>query len=238
MAAKSDGVLKMQKSTVAFTPLQNSELSGSVPGLHPGGGLEPGGLPDGDLLNGESRCSGSGGGGSRCLRSGREPQQYSVWDCLWVALAVAVYAADVGTDVWLSADYYLRREFWWFGLTLFFAVLGSFSVQLFSFRWFVHDFSADCCAEAAADCGGLADGKKLLSGSTSQQQHLASPQSQRQESAVGRSAAAAAAASSSASGGGGGGGAPSGSGRRRAYSLCVWVAQSIIHILQLGQIWR
>lgn len=229
----------MQKSTVAFTPLQNSELSGSVPGLHPGGQPESGGLADGDLLNGESRCCGGGGsgGGSRCLRSAREPQQYTVWDCLWVALAVAVYAADVGTDVWLSADYYLRREFWWFGLTLFFAVLGSFSVQLFSFRWFVHDFSADCCAEAAADCGGLTDGKKLLSGSASQQQHLASPQSHRQESTVGRNTAANSSVSGNAatgaqSGGGGGGG------RRPAYTLCVWVAQSIIHILQLGQIWR
>ncbi|XP_075871626.1 XK-related protein 4 [Nelusetta ayraudi] len=241
MAAKSDGALKMQKSTVAFTPLQNSELSGSVPGLHPGAQPDPGGLGaagDGDLVNGESRCCGGGGGGSssgsRCLRSAREPQQYTLWDCLWVALAVAVYAADVGTDVWLSADYYLRREFWWFGLTLFFAVLGSFSVQLFSFRWFVHDFSADCCAEAAADCGGPLDGKKLLSGSASQQQHLASPQSHRQESTASRNTATNSSVSSSAATG-----APSGGGGRRpAYTLCVWVAQSVIHILQLGQIWR
>uniref|UniRef100_UPI0037E7EFFD XK-related protein 4 isoform X6 n=1 Tax=Semicossyphus pulcher TaxID=241346 RepID=UPI0037E7EFFD len=188
MAAKSDGVLKIKKSDVAFTPLQNSEHSGSVQGLHPGGQPDSAGAGDGDFANGESRCCGGGGSNTTCLQLGKEQQRYTVWDCLWIVAAVAVYLADVGTDVWLSVDYYLRRDYWWFGLTLFFVVLGSFSVQLFSFRWFVHDFSTEDGAESAADCSHM-DGNKS-----------------RKRSAY--------------------------------YSFCVWFGQSVIHILQLGQIWR
>ncbi|KAM5212143.1 XK-related protein 4 isoform 2-T4 [Hipposideros larvatus] len=191
MAAKSDGRLKMKKSSdVAFTPLQNSDHSGSVQGLAPGlpsgSGAEDeeaaggGCCPDG---GGCSRCcccccagsggSGGGSGGSGgpggggagsaalCLRLGREQRRYSLWDCLWILAAVAVYFADVGTDIWLAVDYYLRGQRWWFGLTLFFVVLGSLSVQVFSFRWFVHDFStedsattaaASSCAQSGAEC--------------------------------------------------------------------------------------
>uniref|UniRef100_A0A8C5SL62 XK-related protein n=1 Tax=Laticauda laticaudata TaxID=8630 RepID=A0A8C5SL62_LATLA len=63
-------------------------------------------------------------------------RRYSLWDGLWILAAVAVYFADVGTDLWLAVDYYLRGQRWWFGLTLFFVLLGSLSVQVFSFRWF------------------------------------------------------------------------------------------------------
>ncbi|XP_029309479.1 XK-related protein 4 [Cottoperca gobio] len=232
MAAKSDGVLKMKKSDVAFTPLQNSEHSGSVQGLQPGAQLDSAGTGDGDFANGESRCCGGGGSNSTCLRLVREQQKYTVWDCLWIVAAVAVYMADVGTDVWLSVDYYLRRDYWWFGLTLFFVVLGSFSVQLFSFRWFVHDFSTEEGAESAVDCSHL-DGNKLLSGSASHgdvtaQHHPATPQ--RQASTASKNTTT----NSTASTAGGG------TSRKRSayYSFCIWIGQSVIHILQLGQIWR
>lgn len=207
MAAKSDGVLKMTRSDVAFTLLQNSEHSGSVQGLHPAG--DSGG-PAGELVNGESRCLGPG-----------QPQQlFSVWDCLWVVAAVAVYLADVGTDVWLSVDYFLQRDYWWFGLTLFFVVLGSFSVQLFSFRWFVHDFSTEDSAESSVDCSHV-DGNKLLSGSASHgdvtaPQPPATPQ---------RQASTATTSTTTHK--------PS-----VYYSFCIWLGQSVLHILQLGQIWR
>uniref|UniRef100_A0A452GR60 XK-related protein n=1 Tax=Gopherus agassizii TaxID=38772 RepID=A0A452GR60_9SAUR len=80
-------------------------------------------------------------------------RRYSLWDCLWILAALAVYFADVGTDIWLAVDYYLRGQRWWFGLTLFFVLLGSLSVQVFSFRWFVHDFSTeDSAASAAGHC--------------------------------------------------------------------------------------
>lgn len=222
MAAKSDGVLKMTRSDVAFTLLQNSEHSGSVQGLHSGGGADSGGTGDGDLVNGESRCCGGGGPASRCLGPGQLQQHFSVWDCLWVVAAVAVYLADVGTDVWLSVDYFLQRDYWWFGLTLFFVVLGSFSVQLFSFRWFVHDFGTEDSAESSVDCSHV-DGNKLLSGSASHgdvtaPQQPATPQ--RQASTASKNTTSTTHKPSV------------------YYSFCIWFGQSVIHILQLGQIWR
>ncbi|KAM4624595.1 XK-related protein 4 [Polymixia lowei] len=238
MAAKSDGVLKMKKSDVAFTPLQNSEHCGSVQVLNPGSQPDSAGTGDGDFVNGESRCCGAGGSNSTCLRLGRDPQQrYSVWDCLWVLAAVTVYSADVGTDVWLSVDYYLRRDYWWFGLTLFFVVLGSFSVQVFSFRWFVHDFSTEDASGSGvgggANCSHM-DGNKLLSGSashgdvTAQQHQPSTPQ--RQASTASKNTMTNSNASTL--------GGPRTKNRSASYSFCVWVAQSGIHILQLGQIWR
>lgn len=232
MAAKSDGVLKMKKSDVAFTPLQNSEHSGSVQGLHPGAQPDSAGAGDADFANGESRCCGGGGSTSTCLRLGREQQRYAVWDCLWIVAAVAVYVADVGSDVWLSVDYYLHNDYWWFGLTLFFVVLGSFSVQLFSFRWFVHDFSTEDSAESAADCAHM-DGNKLLSGSASHgdvsaQHHPATPQ--RQASTASKNTTSNSTASTAVG--------TRGDKRSASYTFCVWLSQSIIHILQLGQIWR
>ncbi|CAN8183996.1 unnamed protein product [Coccothraustes coccothraustes] len=227
MAAKSDGRRKMKKGgEVAFTPLQNSEHSGSVQALAPGlpAGAGPGGGSDddeapgggccsggggGDGSGGGSRCcccccsggrggdgGGGGGGGSRgsgggssslCLRLGREQRRYSLWDCLWILAALAVYFADVGTDIWLAVDYYLRGQRWWFGLTLFFVLLGSLSVQVFSFRWFAHDFSTEDSAAAAA--GGAA-------------------------------------------------GPRAGGGRSASCAFCIWLLQSLVHILQLGQVWR
>ncbi|KAI5616921.1 XK-related protein 4 isoform 1, partial [Silurus asotus] len=187
MAAKSDGVLKMKKSDVAFTPLQNSDHSGSVPGL--AAGSRPGsGSGEADFTRGEARCCGPED--STCLRLGGERRRYGAWDGLWLVAAAAVYFADVATDVWLSVDYYLRRDYWWFGLTLFFVALGSVSVQVFSFRWFVHDFSTSESDTAAAD-GSSSSGN----GRTNEK-------------------------------------------RSAPCSFCLWLLQSVIHIMQLGQIWR
>ncbi|XP_029110637.1 XK-related protein 4-like isoform X1 [Scleropages formosus] len=228
MAAKSDGLMKMKRSDVAFTPLQNSEHSGSAQGLVAGSQPDSGGA-EGELGSRESRCCGSS---SACLRLGRKQQDYSVWDCLWVLAAVAVYLADVGTDVWLSVDYYLRRDYWWFGLTLFFVALGSVSVQVFSFRWFAHDFGASEGASAAG-CAHM-DGK-LLSGSASHGDVGAHPSTpQRQASTASKSNA-----TTESSGSGSGGSARrAGGGSSASCAFCVWLLQSVIHILQLGQIWR
>lgn len=267
MAAKSDGRLKMKKSSdVAFTPLQNSDHSGSVPGLASGlpsgSGAEDeeaaggGCCPDG---GGCSRCccccaggggSGGGSGGSGgpgggvggpggsgagsaalCLRLGGEQRRYSLWDCLWILAAVAVYFADVGTDVWLAVDYYLRGQRWWFGLTLFFVVLGSLSVQVFSFRWFVHDFSTEdsAAAAAAASCAPpAADGKPLVRSGSAAEGEARPSTPQRQASGASKSNLAA------PNGGPGAGGKP----RSASCAFCIWLLQSLIHILQLGQIWR
>lgn len=270
MAAKSDGRLKMKKSSdVAFTPLQNSDHSGSVQGLAPGlpsgSGAEDeeaaggGCCPDG---SGCSRCccccagSGGSGGGSGVsggpgsgvggpggggtgsalsLRLGREQRRYSLWDCLWILAAVAVYFADVGTDIWLAVDYYLRGQRWWFGLTLFFVVLGSLSVQVFSFRWFVHDFStedsatassASSCPQPGADCKTL-----VSSGSAAAVGEVRPSTPQRQASNASKSNIAAPNSGINSSG-------ASSKHRSASCSFCIWLLQSLIHILQLGQIWR
>ncbi|XP_007464094.1 PREDICTED: XK-related protein 4 [Lipotes vexillifer] len=275
MAAKSDGRLKMKKSSdVAFTPLQNSDHSGSVQGLAPGlpsgSGAEDeeaaggGCCPDGG--GGCSRCrcccrcscccagsggsggsSGPGGGGGAgsaalCLRLGTEQRRYSLWDCLWILVAVAVYFADVGTDIWLAVDYYLRGQRWWFGLTLFFVVLGSLSVQVFSFRWFAHDFSTEDSAAAAAAAAAAAscpqpgaDCKTAAGSGSAAAEGEARPSTpQRQASNASKSSIAA------TNSGGNSSGATRASGQRRSAScsFCLWLLQSLIHVLQLGQIWR
>ncbi|XP_038157530.1 XK-related protein 4 isoform X1 [Cyprinodon tularosa] len=215
MAAKSDGVLKMKRSDVAFTPLQNSEHTGSVQGLHLG------------EQSGSACALDRGGSTSSCLLD-RTQQNSLIWDCLWVIAAVTVYVADVGTDVWLSVDYYLRQQYWWFGLTLFFVVLGSFSVQLFSFRWFVTDFSTEDSSEPSGGCAQADGSKLLLSGSASQGE--VPIQTQRQSSTASRNTATNSTGSS----------VPGRTRRTRSgsYSVCVWLSQSVLHILQLGHVWR
>ncbi|KAJ8336485.1 hypothetical protein SKAU_G00377050 [Synaphobranchus kaupii] len=228
MAAKSDGVIKIKKSDVAFTPLQNSDHSGSVQGLNPGSQPDSG-TGEGDFVNADSRCCGSS---STCLRLGREQQKWTVWDALWILAAVAVYSADVGTDVWLSVDYYLRRDYWWFGLTLFFVVLGSFSVQVFSFRWFVQDFSTEE-SSSAASCSHV-DGK-LLSGSASHGDVGAHPSTpQRQASTASKSNTTTNSTNTTTNSAN----ATRTKKRSTSLSFCIWFLQSVIHTLQLGQIWR
>ncbi|KAM4908079.1 XK-related protein 4 [Sylvia borin] len=282
MAAKSDGRRKMKKGgEVAFTPLQNSEHSGSVqalaPGLPagagpgggsdddeaPGGGCCSGGGGGGDGSGGGSRCcccccsggrggdgGGGGGGGSRgsgggssslCLRLGREQRRYSLWDCLWILAALAVYFADVGTDIWLAVDYYLRGQRWWFGLTLFFVLLGSLSVQVFSFRWFAHDFSTEDSAAAAAGHCPAAESKLLVSsGSAAADIDAARPSTpQRQASTASKGNATNSSSNSSSNAAGSGAAGPrAGGGRSASCAFCIWLLQSLVHILQLGQVWR
>lgn len=285
MAAKSDGRLKRKKSggssDVAFTPLQNSEHSGSVqalaPGLGSGSAAEEGDEAPGGGGGGSSSCcccrcscccSGSGGAGGAggaaaaaaaaggggsaaalCLQLGRDQQRrrrrYSLWDGLWLLAAVAVYLADVGTDVWLAVDYYVRGQRWWFGLTLFFVVLGSLSVQAFSFRWFVHDFSTeDSAAAAGPGCAHQAsstgDSKTALGGTpVVAGEGDSRPGTPHRQPGAPKSSLAAATSCSGGIGAGTGGPPRAGGARRSATcSFCIWLLQSLIHLLQLGQIWR
>ncbi|XP_051879162.1 XK-related protein 4 isoform X2 [Pristis pectinata] len=219
MAAKSDGLLKMmKKSDVAFTPLQNSEHTNS--GQRQEHGQEPReeeeqerGSPEPGSAVLPSRCC-TGLCRGRCLRFARH-QRYTVWDGLWIVAAVTVYFSDVGTDVWLAVDYYLHSRYWWFGLTLFFVVLGSLAVQVFSFRWFIHDFSAD--SGTGVHTGSPVDGKVLSSAGGGGETDARSPQRQPPSTRNTNTSKGSKASSC---------------------SFCVWLLQSIIHILQLGQLWR
>ncbi|XP_036437553.1 XK-related protein 6b [Colossoma macropomum] len=132
-----------------------------------------------------------GGGGGGGARQRRPPDgEERLWlDCLWIVLALLVFFWDVGTDVWLAADYYAKRDYLWGGLTLFFVLVPSVLVQILSFRWFVQDYTG----------GGLGSVEGLSSG---------------RRAAAGLSA------------------------RGRCCRISVWVWQTIIHILQMGQVWR
>ncbi|KAK3518742.1 hypothetical protein QTP70_010400, partial [Hemibagrus guttatus] len=124
---------------------------------------------------------------ARCFVAVPEERQdrsrrQALLDCCWVLCALLVFFCDGATDVWLSADYYARRDYWWFALTLLFAALPSAVVQVLSFRWFVYDYTVETGEDAAVA-------------------------------------------------------ARSRSRTLRCCRACMWTFQSMVHILQLGQMW-
>ncbi|XP_048452007.1 XK-related protein 4 isoform X1 [Rhincodon typus] len=227
MAAKSDGLLKMKKkSDVAFTPLQNSEHSCSKQQQDHGQQQQQQQQEEDEHEQERERVSAAPGSAElssrcctglcrgRCLPFARH-QRYTLWDGLWIVAAVTVYFSDIGTDVWLAVDYYLHSRYWWFGLTLFFVVLGSLAVQVFSFRWFIHDFGAN--NGAGGRSSSPMDGKLLSSVGGGGETDARSPQRQPSTTRtknIGKGSKAS------------------------SCSFCIWLLQSIIHILQLGQLWR
>lgn len=156
-----------------------------------------------------------------CAAPGGKP--YTLVDCCWVLCALLVFFSDGATDLWLAADYYLRGDYWWFGLTLVFVVVPSAVVQVLSFRWFVYDYS------------DLSGGDGSATGSYAATAAGDSASSTKDSDQRGGSAAAAppvytASAQSPAAGRAG---SP-----RRCCTVCMWVFQSVLHVLQLGQVWR
>ncbi|XP_017330897.1 XK-related protein 6 [Ictalurus punctatus] len=137
---------------------------------------------------------------SACLRSltgkgirrgGRGAEERLWLDCLWIVLAMLVFFWDVGTDVLLALDYYGKRDYAWFGLTLFFVLAPSVLVQILSFRWFVQDYTG----------GGLGPVQGLSRRAT-----------------AGLSA-----------------------GKYSRHTCChisIWTWQVLVHLLQMGQVWR
>ncbi|XP_056279284.1 XK-related protein 7-like [Pseudoliparis swirei] len=169
----------------------------------------------------------------RCCAAGGKP--YTLLDCCWVLCALLVFFSDGATDLWLAADYHLRGHYWWFGLTLVFVVVPSTVVQVLSFRWFVYDYSDLSCGDGAASgsgtgaaCGAATAGDHTLSTKDS---------NQRGESAAAAAGSAANATpvctSSALSATAGTVAAP-----RRCCTVCMWVFQTVLHFLQLGQVWR
>ncbi|GAB0185308.1 XK-related protein 6 [Grus japonensis] len=129
-------------------------------------------------------------------------------DCLWIVLALLVLLGDVGTDLWLALHHYGRRDYVWCGLTLAFVLLPSVLVQILSFRWFVQDYTG----------GGLGAVQGLSSRGPPMM------------GAVGRRGGPA--------GGVGGAGGTVTPGAQRLCRISVWVWQIVIHLLQMGQVWR
>ncbi|XP_061839808.1 XK-related protein 7 isoform X1 [Nerophis lumbriciformis] len=138
-------------------------------------------------------------------------QRYSVSDCCWTLCALLVFFSDGASDLWLAADYYLRREYWCFALTLVFVVLPSVVVQVLSFRWFAYDFTdtpESGTAAAAVVAAGSDFGDK--DGGA--------------ERGAGRTSAAAGVLPEPATGG--------------CCRVLMWLFQVVIHIFQLAQVWR
>ncbi|XP_061781792.1 XK-related protein 7 [Nerophis lumbriciformis] len=149
-------------------------------------------------------------------------EAYTLLDCCWVLCALLVFFSDGATDLWLAADYYLRDDYWWFGLTLVFVVVPSAVVQVLSFRWFVYDY-AELSGAAAATCDAASGTKDS-------------------EPRDGGAAAAAAAGTAGNAANATAAPAPScterGGRPRRCCTVCMWLFQSVLHVLQLGQVWR
>ncbi|XP_072305315.1 XK-related protein 7 [Eucyclogobius newberryi] len=144
-------------------------------------------------------------------------QRYSLPDFCWTLCALLVFFSDGASDLWLAADYYLRRDFWFFALTLVFVIVPSLVVQVLSFRWFAYDFvetveSGTAAAVVAASGVEKSDPSPKDSG----------------ERGAGRTAAATGLLPGPSTGGG----APG------CCSVCMWLFQGIIHVLQLAQVWR
>uniref|UniRef100_A0A3B3R0H7 XK-related protein n=1 Tax=Paramormyrops kingsleyae TaxID=1676925 RepID=A0A3B3R0H7_9TELE len=151
----------------------------------------------------------------------RAAKRYSLQDCCWVLCALLVFFSDGATDLWLAADYYLRRDYGWFVLTLAFVVVPSTVVQVLSFRWFIYDYSEMDGGGPAAEAVGtdVPGGGGDFSTRDS----------------VRRGAGAGGAAGDNTLPGGGGGASSRPSSCCRA---CMWIFQGVVHILQLGQVWR
>ncbi|XP_057234315.1 XK-related protein 6-like [Malurus melanocephalus] len=129
-------------------------------------------------------------------------------DCLWIVLALLVLLGDVGTDLWLALHHYGRRDYLWCGLTLAFVLLPSVLVQILSFRWFVQDYTG---GGLGAVQGLSSRGPPMMGGT------------------AGRRGGPA--------GGVGGVGGTATPGAQRLCRISVWVWQTVIHLLQMGQVW-
>ncbi|XP_006881748.1 PREDICTED: XK-related protein 7 [Elephantulus edwardii] len=133
--------------------------------------------------------------------------------------ALLVFFSDGATDLWLAASYYLQGQHTYFGLTLLFVLLPSLVVQLLSFRWFVYDYTEPAGAPASAvstkdsSAGGPAVSTK--DSAVAFRTKEGSPE-------LGPRPAPASASAY----------------RRRCCRLCVWLLQTLVHLLQLGQVWR
>ncbi|AWP10398.1 XK-related protein [Scophthalmus maximus] len=142
-------------------------------------------------------------------------QRYSLSDCCWTLCALLVFFSDGASDLWLAADYYLRRDYWCFALTLVFVVVPSVVVQVLSFRWFVYDFTETVESGAAA----------VVAASGAEERDFSTKDSD--ERGAGCTAGAAV-----LPGPGGAGGA------RGCCRAFVWLVQALIHTFQLAQVWR
>ncbi|XP_031650700.1 XK-related protein 7-like [Oncorhynchus kisutch] len=165
---------------------------------------------------------------------------YSLLDCCWVLCSLLVFFSDGATDLWLAADYYLRRDYWWFGLTLVFVVVPSAVVQVLSFRWIVYDYtdiSGSSSGAVAAVSAAAAAAAESSKGGECNFSTKGSTNTNKQRGGGAANAATVGGVGCS-SAGQNAAGAGTESGTRTCCRVCMWLFQSILHLLQLGQVWR
>ncbi|KAM3872440.1 XK-related protein 7 [Diretmus argenteus] len=144
-------------------------------------------------------------------------QRFTLPDCCWTLCALLVFFWDGASDLWLAADYYLRRHYWWFALTLVFVIVPSVVVQVLSFRWFAYDYAETTESGTAAAAVVAASGAES-DFSTKDSDH---------QRGAGRTAAV--------------GVLPPPGSRGGARGCCrafMWFFQAFVHIFQLAQVWR
>ncbi|XP_077583636.1 XK-related protein 7-like [Stigmatopora nigra] len=170
----------------------------------------------------------SGAAVSRPRRGPSGGKAYTLLDCCWVLCALLVFFSDGATDLWLAADYYLRDDYWWFGLTLVFVVVPSAVVQVLSFRWFVYDYTELSAADGATRAVGEETGDAALGTKDSDPRGAVAVAAA--ANAVNSTAVSASSCPSVA--------AQRGESPRKCCTVCMWVFQTALHALQLGQVWR
>ncbi|XP_056130753.1 XK-related protein 7 [Lampris incognitus] len=159
----------------------------------------------------------------RRRRRRADETRYSVPDCVWTLCALLVFFSDGASDLWLAADYYLRRDYWWFALTLVFVVVPSVVVQVLSFRWFAYDFADTVESGTAAAAVVAASGAE-------------SGYNTKDSARRGAGAAGAAPPPPPPPPGGLREGARGGA--RGCCRAFMWFFQSVVHVFQLAQVWR
>lgn len=194
-----------------------AKSDGAAAAAGPGPEAAAGGARGSAAGRGEAAAAAPGGpAGSAAGGSG---PRYELRDCCWVLCALLVFFSDGATDLWLAASYYLQGQRTYFGLTLLFVLLPSLVVQLLSFRWFVYDHTAPAGSPAPA--------------ASTKDSGAGGPAASTKDSA-------AAFRTKGGSSEPGPRPAPPSAGafRRRCCRLCVWLLQTLVHLLQLGQVWR
>uniref|UniRef100_A0A1B8YAV7 XK-related protein n=1 Tax=Xenopus tropicalis TaxID=8364 RepID=A0A1B8YAV7_XENTR len=215
MAAKSDGMLGVGSG---FAQLHNLDeaVAAAAAGERGGGGEdgEPGESSSIHICHCCNTSSCYWGCRSACLRSllgkGKGAGMLGgqaggkgdrAWlDCLWIVLALMVFFWDVGTDLWLAADYYSKRDYLCSSLTVDFVLVPSLLVQILSFRWFAQDYTGGGLGAVE----GMSSRGPPMMGSIHHRYQRHHPSYTAE----------------------------------RFCRISVWLWQSVIHILQMGQVWR
>ena len=65
--------------------------------------------------------------------------KFNLFDILINLVSMGSYLLDIGTDLFLAYMYYSSNHVWWFRLTLFFVLVPSLTMTIFSLKWYIID---------------------------------------------------------------------------------------------------